>query len=79
MRIKFDKVNNILSKIIIVSAIIFNVYIYVISESREVFFATLIFSVFIISSFFIYKIVYKKHMESTFIQLSDMLQTIIDM
>ena len=79
MRIKFDKVNNILSKIIIVSAIIFNVYIYVISESREVFFATLIFSVFIISSFFIYKIVYKKHMESIFIQLSDMLQTIIDM
>ena len=43
------------------------------------FFATLIFSVFIISSFFIYKIVYKKHMESIFIQLSDMLQTIIDM
>ena len=34
MRIKFDKVNNTLSKIIIVSAIIFNVYIYVISESR---------------------------------------------
>lgn len=79
MRIKFDKVNNTLSKIIIVSAIIFNVYIYVISESREVFFATLIFSVFIISSFFIYKIVYKKHMENIFIQLSDMLQTIIDM
>lgn len=79
MRIKFDKVNNTLSKIIIVSAIIFNVYIYVISESREVFLATLIFSVFIISSFFIYKIVYKKHMENIFIQLSDMLQTIIDM
>ena len=56
MRIKFDKVNNTLSKIIIVSAIIFNVYIYVISESREVFLATLIFSVFITSSFFIYKI-----------------------
>ena len=79
MRIKFDKVNNTLSKIIIVSAIIFNVYIYVISESREVFLATLIFSVFITSSFFIYKIIYKKHMESIFIQLSDMLQTIIDM
>ena len=57
MRIKFDKVNNTLSKIIIVSAIIFNVYIYVISESREVFLATLIFSVFITSSFFIYKII----------------------
>lgn len=79
MRIKFDKVNNTLSKIIIVSAIIFNVYIYVISESRKVFLATLIFSVFITSSFFIYKIVYKKHMENIFIQLSDMLQTIIDM
>ena len=79
MRIKFDKVNNTLSKIIIVSAIIFNVYIYVISESRKVFFATLIFSLFMISSFFIYKIIYKKHMESIFIQLSDMLQTIIDM
>lgn len=79
MRIKFDKVNNTLSEIIIVSAIIFNVYIYVISESREVFLATLIFSVFITSSFFIYKIVYKKHMENIFIQLSDMLQTIIDM
>ena len=79
MRIKFDKLNNVLSKIIIVSAIIFNVYIYVISESREVFLATLIFSLFMISSFFIYKIIYKKHMESIFIQLSDMLQTIIDM
>ncbi len=79
MSVKFDKVNNILTKIIIVSAIIFNVYIYVISESRKVFFATLIFSLFMISSFFIYKIIYKKHMESIFIQLSDMLQTIIDM
>ena len=68
-----------LSKIIIVLAIIFNVYIYVISESIEVFFATLIFSLFMIFSFFIYKIVYKKHMENIFIQLSDMLQTIIDM
>ena len=79
MKIKLDKVNNILSGTIILLAIIFNIYIYLMVESKRVFFITLIFSLLIISLFFVYKIIYKKHMENIFIQLSDMLGTIIDM
>lgn len=79
MKIKLDKVNNILSGTSILLAIIFNIYIYLMVESKRVFFITLIFSLLIISIFFVYKIIYKKHMENIFIQLSDMLGTIIDM
>ncbi len=79
MKIKLDKVNNILSGTSILLAIIFNIYIYLMVESKRVFFITLIFSLLIISLFFVYKIIYKKHMENIFIQLSDMLGTIIDM
>ena len=79
MKIKLDKINNILSGTSILLAIIFNIYIYLMVESKRVFFITLIFSLLIISLFFVYKIIYKKHMENIFIQLSDMLGTIIDM
>lgn len=79
MKIKLDKINNILSGTSILLAIIFNIYIYLMVEIKRVFFITLIFSLLIISLFFVYKIIYKKHMENIFIQLSDMLGTIIDM
>lgn len=79
MKIKLDKINKILEIISISVTIIFNIYMYIITRSQKLSFIIGMFSVFMIASFYIYKIIYKKYMENVFIQLSDMLSTIIDM
>lgn len=79
MKIKLDKVNNIIEIITIFITITFNIYIYIIAKNTHISLIIGAFSIFIISTFFSYKFIYKNHMENIFVKLSDMLSTIIDM
>ena len=56
-----------------------NAYVYIMEVNNKVSIVLLIFSAIIILGMFIYEKLYKNYMEDMFIQLSDMLSTIIDM
>lgn len=79
MKIKFDKINDIFLVGSILITIIFNIRIYVVAQNIEISILFTIFSLLMILVLFIYRYNYKKYMENIFIQLSDMLDTIINM
>jgi signal transduction histidine kinase len=79
MKNKLDKINDIFLVGSILIAIIFNIRIYYIAQNIEISNLFTIFSLLMISVLFIYRYNYKKYMENIFIQLSDMLDTIINM
>ena len=79
MKDNIHKIDNIIGIILILIIIIFNIIIYIFSKTIKVSFIVGIFSVCIIGIFFIYRLIYKKYMKNIFIELSNMLSTIIDM
>ena len=79
MRLNFNKVNIFFRTIIIILTIFVNAYVYIMEVNNKVSIVLLIFSAIIILGMFIYEKLYKNYMEDMFIQLSDMLSTIIDM
>lgn len=79
MKINFSKSNIILKIIAIVITLIMNISIYFVVGDIKVSIILLFFSVLIVSILFINERLYKNYMEDMFIQLSDMLTTIIDM
>ncbi|WP_299995739.1 HAMP domain-containing sensor histidine kinase [uncultured Clostridium sp.] len=79
MKDNIHKIDNIIGVILILIIIIFNIIIYIFSKTIKVSFIVGIFSVCIIGIFFIYRLIYKKYMKNIFIELSNMLSTIIDM
>ncbi|MEW9080618.1 sensor histidine kinase [Terrisporobacter glycolicus] len=79
MKIDFNKANTILKIITTLMTICLNIWIYIIGVNFKVSIILVIFSVFIISGMFLYEKIYKNYMEEIFVQLSDMLATIIDM
>lgn len=79
MRFDFDKVNIVFKIIIILLTILINFYFYLMDVSNEISIPVLIFSVIVVLSIFIYEKLCNDYMEEIFIQLSDMLSTIIDM
>lgn len=79
MKDNIHKIDNIIGVILILIIIIFNIIIYIFSKTIKVSFIVGIFSVCIIDIFFIYRLIYKKYMKNIFIELSNMLSTIIDM
>ncbi len=79
MKNKLDKINDIFLVGSILIAIIFNIRIYYIAQNIEISNLFIILSLLMISVLFIYRYNYKKYMENIFIQLSDMLDTIINM
>ncbi|MBS5950893.1 MAG: HAMP domain-containing histidine kinase [Clostridium sp.] len=79
MRLNFNKVNIFFKAIIIILTIFVNAYVYIMEVNNKVSIVLLIFSAIIILGMFIYEKLYKNYMEDMFIQLSDMLSTIIDM
>ena len=72
------KIGTIIESILILTTIIFNIIIYILVKNIKLSFIVFIFSMFIIVIFFIYRFIYKKYMENIFINLSNMLSTIID-
>ncbi|MCI9302849.1 sensor histidine kinase KdpD [Clostridium sp.] len=72
------KIGTIIEGILILTTIIFNIIIYILVKNIKLSFIVFIFSMFIIVIFFIYRFIYKKYMENIFINLSNMLSTIID-
>lgn len=79
MKFNFSKSNIILKIIAIVITLIMNISIYFVVGDIKVSIILLFFSVLIVSILFINERLYKNYMEDMFIQLSDMLTTIIDM
>lgn len=79
MKYDFDKVNLIFKSVTVLLTICINIYVYFMEVSNDISLALLIFSVFIILGMFLYEWLYRNQMERVFIQLSDMLSTIIDM
>lgn len=79
MRINFKKASFIFKAVTILLAICLNIYVYIIGVNIRVFIIILAFSVFMVGGMFLYEKIYKIYMEEIFVQLSDMLATIIDM
>ncbi|WP_291651494.1 HAMP domain-containing sensor histidine kinase [Clostridium sp.] len=79
MRLNFNKVNIVFRVITLILVISINFYVYIMDVNNKVAIVLLIFSIIIILGMFIYEKLYKSYMEEMFIQLSDMLATIIDM
>lgn len=76
MKLKLDKILDVIS---ISVTIIFNIYIYILTRSQRLSFIIGLFSIFMIVSLYIYKMIYKRYSKNIFIKLSDMLSAIIDM
>ena len=72
------KIGTIIEGILILTTIFFKIIIYILVKNIKLSFIVFIFSMFIIVIFFIYRFIYKKYMENIFINLSNMLSTIID-
>ncbi|WP_346931174.1 HAMP domain-containing sensor histidine kinase [Clostridium sp.] len=79
MKIDFNKANAIFKIITTLMTICLNIWVYIIGVNFKVSIILVIFSVFIIGGMFLYEKIYKNYMEEIFVQLSDMLATIIDM
>lgn len=79
MKIDFNKANTIFKIITTLMTICLNIWVYIIGVNFKVSIILVIFSVFIIGGMFLYEKIYKNYMEEIFVQLSDMLATIIDM
>lgn len=79
MKMDFNKANTIFKIITTLMTICLNIWVYIIGVNFKVSIILVIFSVFIISGMFLYEKIYKNYMEEIFVQLSDMLATIIDM
>lgn len=79
MKIEFNKTTTILKTITIIITICLNIIIFIIGADIRVSIVLLIFSVFIICIGFFYDRLYKKYTEDMLINLSDMLDTIINM
>lgn len=79
MKKKLDKVQFIFKILFISIVILFNLWMLVSIQSLKVSISIFIFSIFVILSYLFHERLNKKYMEEIFIQLSDMLATIIDM
>lgn len=79
MRSNFKKVNLIYKAITILLTICLNIYVYIIGVDTKVSIILLFFSIFIVGGMFLYEKIYKNYLEEIFVQLSNMLTTIIDM
>lgn len=79
MKMDFNKANTIFKIITTLMTICLNIWVYIIGVNFKVSIILVIFSVFIIGGMFLYEKIYKNYMEEIFVQLSDMLATIIDM
>jgi signal transduction histidine kinase len=79
MKINFKKASFIFKFIIISMTLGFNISVYTIAANTGVSIVFLLFSVLIIAGMFLYEKILKNYMTEIFIQLSDMLTTIIDM
>ncbi|HAK43351.1 MAG TPA: sensor histidine kinase [Clostridium sp.] len=79
MKINFNKANTIFKIITTLMTICLNIWVYIIGVNFKVSIILVIFSVFIIGGMFLYEKIYKNYMKEIFVQLSDMLATIIDM
>ena len=79
MKKNFSKLNMTYKLIFIAVTIGFNIWVYLSLKKINISLGLLIFSLFIISMIFIQERLYKNYMEDIFIDLSDMLGTIIDM
>ena len=79
MRINFRKASFIFKAITILMTFGLNIYVYILGVNTKVSIILLVFSVFIAVGMFLYEKIYINYMEEVFVQLSDMLTTIIDM
>ena len=79
MKKKFDITNTIYKIIFIITTIALNIWIGIKLKNIEISLVFFIFSLFINLMMFIQEILYKRYMEDIFIDLSNMLSTIIDM
>lgn len=79
MKMCFNKINNIYKFIIILITIILNIWIYLNLKNLNISLLLLIFSMFILVMFFIQERRYENYIKCSLLDLSDMLQTIIDM
>ena len=79
MKRKLDKVQFIFKILFISIVILFNLWMLVSIQNLKVSISIFIFSIFVILSYLFFERLNKKYMEEIFIQLSDMLATIIDM
>ena len=79
MKKNFSKLNMTYKLIFIAVTIGFNIWVDLSLKKINISLGLLIFSLFIISMIFIQERLYKNYMEDIFIDLSDMLGTIIDM
>ena len=79
MKNNFNRLNTIYKAIFITATMGLNIWIGVSLKNIKISLGLLIFSLFIITMIFIQERLYKRYMEDIFINLSDMLATIIDM
>ena len=79
MRNNFNKINNIYKIIIILITICLNIYILFSFKNLKISLLLLAFSIFAIAMFFIQEKRYEDYIKYSLLDLSDMLQTIIDM
>lgn len=79
MKNNFNKINNIYKIIIIVVSISLNIWILFSFKNLNLSLILLVFSVFLIAMFFIQEKRYENYIKDSLLDLSDMLQTIIDM
>lgn len=79
MKMCFNKINNIYKFIIILITIILNIWIYLNLKNLNISLLLLIFSMFILVMFFIQERRYENYIKCSLLDLSDMLQTIIEM
>lgn len=79
MKMCFNKINNIYKFIVILITIILNIWIYLNLKNLNISLLLLVFSMFILVMFFIQERRYENYIKCSLLDLSDMLQTIIDM
>lgn len=79
MKNNFNKINNIYKIIIILITICLNIYILFSFKNLKISLLLLAFSIFAIAMFFIQEKRYEDYIKYSLLDLSDMLQTIIDM
>ena len=79
MKKDFNKINNIYKAVIILISICLNLYILFIFRNLELSIVLLIFCIFVITIFFIQEKRYEDYIKDSLLDLSQMLQTIIDM
>lgn len=79
MKMCFNKINNIYKFIIILITIILNIWIYLNLKNLNISLLLLVFSMFILVMFFIQERRYENYIKCSLLDLSDMLQTIIEM